>query len=175
MFYYNFIILCSFCMSKNIRFKKQSYGVALHLCTLVPYSCVLFFAYFTVALFSCCNFSRVASCCTRFMSHFFCVALIPCWTLFVLHFFILHSFLVEIFRCTLHVVNVVPCSCCTFLCVAHFSCFTFSRVASCYVLHFFRVAFFHVALSSSFIFLLLYTFCVALFRVALFSFYTNFE
>ena len=129
---------------------------ALFLCT--------FFPYFTLALFSCCTFSRVALCCTRFMCHFFCDALISCWALSVLHFFILHSFQVALFC-------VIPCSCCTFLCVAPFSCCTFSRVAPCcihimlhfFVLHSFRVALFRVALFPHCTFFMLYSFWVSRF------------
>ena len=127
-----------------------------------------FFTYFTVALFSCCTFSRVVSCCTRFISHFFCVALISCLTLSVLHFFIWQSFQVALFSCcTLFMLHL--------FCVLHSFC-TFSCVASCcthfmlgfFMLHFFVLHFFYIALFSSFTFIVLYTYRVALFRVALF-------
>ena len=115
------------------------------MCTLVHYSGPLFFAYFTLRLFPCRIFSRVASCCTRFKSHFFVccthlvfdvirVALFSYGSLFKLHFF-----------------RVVRCSCCTFFCVALIWCCTFS------VLHFF-----HIALFSSFTFFVLHSFRVAL-------------
>ena len=109
-------------------------------CTLVHYSCPLFFAYFTLGLFSCCIFSRVASCWTRFKSHFFVccthlvfdfirVALFLYCTLFKFHFFVLYTFRVALFSfCTFFEYH--------FFRVVHFSCCT------CFVLYRFHVEFF---------------------------------
>ena len=76
---------------------------------------------------------------TCFMSHFFCAALILCLTLFVLHFFL-----------------SVPCSRCTFLCVALFSFAPFLvllHVAFFLCCTHFVLHYFHIALFSSFTFL----------------------
>ena len=51
----------------------------LHFFRVVPFSGCTFLY---VALFSCCTFSRVVSCCTLLMLHFFCVALFWYWTFF---------------------------------------------------------------------------------------------
>ena len=141
-----------------------------------------FFAYFTLAFFLCCIFSRVASCCTRFKSHFFCVAL-SC-TFSVLHFFhialfslftffVLYTLCVALFSwCTLFMLHLF--SCCTvfmlyllctlfmlhFFRVVHYSCCTFSMLHS-----------FHVELFS-FTFFVLSRFHVKLFCVALLSYCT---
>ena len=107
-----------------------------------PLLLCIFFAYFILALFSCRTFSRAASSCFRFMSHFFCVALISCCT-----FFVLHSFQVSLFLC------------CTLLMlrfsVLHhfqFSLFLSITFAPFFVLHCFDVVpfvhSFHVALFS---------------------------
>ena len=143
-----------------------------------------FFTYFTIALFSCCTFSRVVSCCTRFISHFFCVALISCLTLSVLHFFIWQSFQVALFSCCtffvcctyfapfLALLHVALTSCWAFLCCT-FSCCTFfilhsfqvSLLLCCtlIVLHFSVLHFFNFALFLSSNFFVLYSFRVALF------------
>ena len=95
------------------------------------------------------------------------MALFSKCTFFVLYpvhvadFCVLHSSHVATFLVLLHVALT---SCCFFFYVALISSCTFS------VLHFF-----HNAPFSSFCFLVLYTFCVALFRVPHFSFYTIFE
>ena len=131
---------------------------ALFLCT--------FFAHFTLA--PCCTFFRVASCCTRFMSHVFCVALILCWTLSVFYDFILHSLQVAIFSCcTLFMLHLFACCtllmlnlfcCCSMLHSLHVALFCVALISCCTVslLHFF-----HIALFSSFTFLVLCTFRVA--------------
>ena len=140
-----------------------------------PLFLCIFFAYFILALFSCRTFSRAASSCFRFMSHFFCVAFILC--LIFSHFFIWYSFQVALFSC-----------CILFICIL-FVCFTLLKLHlfSCYfMLHLLHAApflccthfvlhFFCIALFSSFTFFVLYTFNVALFRVAPFSIFTIFE
>ena len=117
-----------------------------------PLFLCIFFAYFILALFSCRTFSRAASSCFRFMSHFFCVAFILC--LILSHFFIWYSFQVALFSCCilficilfvcftllklhlfscyfmLHSLHAAPFLCCThfvlhFCCIALFSSFTF--------------------------------------------------
>ena len=129
-----------------IRFRQRTarypfvQSGALFLCT--------FFTYFTLALFSCCNFSRVASCCSRFMTHFFVlhsfhVGLYPCCTFLYSTLFKFHFFRVALFSyCTLFKFH--------FFCVANF-------------LHFFHFTKF---LSSTFF--MLYSFLVALFPCCIF-------
>ena len=100
------------------------------------YPCALFFAYFTLAHFSCCTFSRFLS--PIFVLHSFCVGLYPCctfsyFTLFMLHLssccFILHSLHVALFLCcthfVLHFFLTAPIFKFQFFCVVHFSCCTF--------------------------------------------------
>ena len=144
-------LVCSACYDQCITIRQRTtrypfvHRNALFLCT--------FFAYFTLALFSCCSFSRVASCCTRFMSHFFCVALISYMTLSVfdfIHDFILFHMAVfgSLFKFAffvLYPVHVAP------FCLLH---------CTHLVLHFF-----HIALFSSFTFFVLHTFRVALFKI----------
>ena len=131
-----------------------------------------FFAYFILALFSSCTFSRVASSCFRFMSHLFL-----CCTHFVFDFIAVALFHMELFpSCNffvLHLVHLYPF--CVFHSsqVASFLVLLYVALTSCctfFVLHFFRNALF-----SIFTFFVLYTFNVALFRVALFSIFTIFE
>ena len=127
-----------------------------------------FFAYFTLAFFLCCIFSRVASCCTRFKSHFFCVAL-SC-TFSVLHFFHFSLFL----YCTLfvlHFFHVALFSCCTFFRVALFSCYTFCALFSCCT--FFVLCTIHVALFPCYTLFMLNSFhslfsCCAVFMLNFF-------
>ena len=118
-----------------------------------------------VVRFWSCTFSRVASCCTHFMFHLLCVALISCCTFFILHsfqfllfcvahfscwtFFILHYFWVALFSCCahflLHFFHVALFSCRTFFRVALFWCCTFCVLFSCctfFVLYFFNVTLF---------------------------------
>ena len=112
---------------------------ALFLCT--------FFACFTLAVFSCCNFSRVASCCSRFMSHIFA----SCCTHFIFEFIRVALFHMAVFDSlfkfaffVIHSVHVAP------FCVLHCTRF---------ILHVF-----HIALFSSFTFFMWHTFRVALFK-----------
>ena len=142
---------------------------ALFLCTLFAlFDAAPFLVLPHVALASC----RTFLCCTHFVFDFirvaaFHMALFSKCTFFVLYpvhvadFCVLHSSHVATFLVLLHVALT---SCCFFFYVALISSCTFS------VLHFF-----HNAPFSSFCFLVLYTFCVALFHVPHFSFCTIFE
>ena len=117
-----------------------------------PLFLCIFFAYFILALFSCRTFSRAASSCFRFMSHFF----------------VLHSFCVWFYRTfsygtlfKLHFFHVASCSFVSFLCVSLFSSCIFSRVTLCcthFMLHLFCVA-----LISCCTFFVLHSFQVSLF------------
>ena len=97
---------------------------ALFLCT--------FFACFTLAVFSCCNFSRVASCCSRFMSHIFA----SCCTYFVFEFIRVALFHMAVFSSSLF-------SCCTLFMLHLFVCCT-ALALSCtfFILHSFQVSLF---------------------------------
>ena len=126
----------------------------LSLCTFFPhisllslFSCYSFFVVLwssciisMLHLFECCNFPF----CNRYMIHSFHVAPFCMLHLFSCsNFFLLHSFRIALFPCC----NIF--SCCSFLHVALF--FTLHLVLVCFMLH-----------------SLFCTFCVELFRLALF-------
>ena len=114
-----------------------------------------FFAYFTLRLFPCRIFSRVASCCTRFKSHFF-----VCYTHLVFEFIRVALFSYVVFsNCTFFVlfaVHVAPFLCCLMLHSLH--------VAPFFVLHSFGVVLFLCCT-----FFILNSFQVSLFCVVQFS------
>ena len=132
------------------------------------------------------NFFFIFHSCTLFMLHlfacrfmllslhvaFFCVALISCLNLSVFHLFIWYSFQIVLFSCCiLSMLHLFVC--CTLLKLYLFSCCFMLR--SLHVAPFFLLQFFHIALFSSFTFFVLFSFRVAVFIVALFSFCTLFE
>ena len=95
----------------------------LHFFCVIPCSCCTFLC---VAPFSCCTFSRVAPCCIHIM----------------LHFFVLHSFRVALFRvahfscCTLFMWHLL--SCCPVFILHLFTCctpFMLHLLSYCLMLH----------------------------------------
>ena len=95
----------------------HTFHVAPFLALCRPFLCCTHFVLdfirvvlFHISLFLCCTFPHVASYCTHFMLHFFCVALISCCIFSVLHFFLIALFFKFQFFCVVHL------SCCTFPC-----------------------------------------------------------
>ena len=131
-------------------YKVPSTDGPLSICTIWCTILVHFFymfhycTLFMLQLFSCCFM--------LFSLHdpLFCVALISCWTLSVLHFFILHSFQVSLFPC------------CTFFILHSFQVSLF-LCCELFVLHFF-----HFTKFFSGTFFMLYSFLVALFPCCIF-------
>ena len=149
-----------------------------------------FFAYFTLRLFPCRIFSRVASCCTRFKSHFFVccthlvfdfirVALFSYVVFSNCTFFVLFAVHVAPFLCclmlhslhvapffVLHSFGVVLFLCCTFFILNSFQVSLFCVVV--FVLHLFRVVPF-----SCWIFCVLHSFMLNLFSCCLMLHYVK--